>query len=98
VTYQVEFLDSAADDMVALHLWVETETDPTTADAYLDRLRTRCIKLAEFPHRGTPRDDLSPGARSLSFERRILIFYRVKDEMVQIMHVVSTAREIASLT
>lgn len=97
MTYRVEFLDTAADDMVALHLWVETEANADVADAYIERLRARCIKLSEFPHRGTPRDDLVSGGRSLSFERRMLIFYRVAGEVVQILRVLSSALETHTL-
>lgn len=93
MSYKVEFLEPAADDLLTLHAWIEGEAGPHVADVYLARLKEHCFKLAEFPRRGTPRDDLMSGARSLSFERRILIFYRVEDRTVQIMHVVSTFRE-----
>ena len=93
MTYSLRFLQIARDDLIALHTWVEGEADAVVADAYLERIEARCWNLTEFPNRGTPRDDLMPGVRSLSFERRILIFYRVEGLLVEIMRVVSGARE-----
>lgn len=95
--YKVEFLEPAAADLVAIHAWIEDAAGVDVADAYLARIKAHCIKLADFPHRGTPRDDLIPGARSLSFERRILIFYRVDARVVYVMHVVSMFRETPTL-
>jgi toxin ParE1/3/4 len=96
VTYRLRFSQIARDDLIALHAWIEVEADAIVADAYLERIEARCWNLTEFPNRGTPRDDLMMGVRSSSFERRILIFYRVGSSEVEIMRVVSAARETRS--
>ena len=42
-----------------------------------------------FPNRGSPHSALEPGLRSVAFERRATIYYRVAgatDEIVRILH------------
>ena len=45
-------------------------------------------KLAMFPNRGTPRDELHPGMRSVTFERRYLVFYQVDGRRVEVVRVI----------
>lgn len=97
MNYSLRFLQTARDDLIALHAWVEGETDAVIADAYLERIEARCWTLREFPDRGTPQDDLKAGVRSISFERRIIIFYRVQGSIVEVLRIVSTAREHRTL-
>ena len=97
MTHTVEFLEPAATDLIALYEWIEDAAGSAIADAYLARLKARCLTLADFPNRGTPRDDLRRGIRSLSFEGRMLIFYQVQDQTVSILHILSTARETPTL-
>jgi len=98
VTRELRFSQSARDELIALHAWVEGEAGTAIADAYQERIEARCRTLTEFPNRGTPRDDLIPGVRTLSFERRILIFYRVEESEVLILWIVSTARDLPNLS
>jgi plasmid stabilization system protein ParE len=44
---------------------------------YLDRIEEACMALATFPKRGTRRDDILPGLRTIGFERRVTIAFRV---------------------
>lgn len=84
-------------DLVALHRWVRDEADQATADDYLDRVEARIATLADFPARGTPRDDLAPGLRTLAFERRLIIAYGVTEGTVTILRVVSGARDLGTV-
>jgi toxin ParE1/3/4 len=41
------------------------------------------MALATFPKRGTRRDDIRPGLRTMGFERRATVVFQVsKDELV----------------
>lgn len=97
MSHEVRLSRLAIDDLDSLHLWIESEADSRTADDYLGRLETRIAALAQFPNRGTPRDDLAPGLRTLSFERRIVIAYAVRGSVVMVLRVVSGARELGLL-
>jgi plasmid stabilization system protein ParE len=61
MSYEVRFLPRARDDLIELHAWVEAAAGIAVADAYQMRMETRCLSLAEFPERGTPRDEIAPG-------------------------------------
>lgn len=89
--------EAAVMDLAMLAHWIADHADLDTALAYVDRIQARFATLAGFPDRGTPRDDLAPGIRSLSFERRQLILYRVDGDAVTILRVVDDARDQAAL-
>ncbi|MQW42312.1 type II toxin-antitoxin system RelE/ParE family toxin [Sinorhizobium meliloti] len=48
---------------------------PAVAARYVDSIVDYCGKLQTFPHRGTRRDDLRPGLRTLGFRRRVTILF-----------------------
>ncbi len=92
----VALSDRATDDLAALHAWIVEQADLATADRYLDRINARVQSLSAFPNRGSPRDDLSVGVRSLPFGRRIF-YYLVEDDAVTILRVAEAARDQARL-
>ncbi|MCP3475500.1 type II toxin-antitoxin system RelE/ParE family toxin [Bradyrhizobium sp. CCGUVB1N3] len=44
-----------------------------------------CMALTTFPKRGTRRDDILPGLRTIGFERRVTIAFRVLKTQVEIV-------------
>lgn len=97
MSFRVRYSPAAVDDLDALGAWVDSESDFDTAAGYLERVRARIATLENFPHRGQVRDDLRPGVRMLSFEGRLLIFYSASAESVDVLRVVSTARDLSLL-
>ena len=95
--FRVRYSPVAVDDLDALRAWIDSETDFDTAARYLERVRARIATLENFPNRGQMRDDLRPGVRTLSFEGRLLILYSASVESVDILRVVSTARDLRVL-
>ena len=51
------------------------------------------MTLATFPERGTKRDDLAPGIRTIGFERRATIAFRVGDDTVRIVRIFYAGRD-----
>ena len=49
-----------------------------------------------FPERGTRRDDIASGLRTVGFERRVTIAFRVLDRGVEIVAVAYGGREFES--
>lgn len=97
MTHGVALTPLAIEDLIALHRWVSDEAGPSTAAGYLDRIEARIAALAEFSGRGTPRDDLADGVRTLTFERRLVIAYRVEPGTVTVLRVIGAMRELAPL-
>lgn len=89
---QVELSRLALADLERIGDWVAANAGAAVAIAYLDRIEAMCAMLADFPHRGTPRDDLGPGVRTISFEGRATIAYRVEAESVLILGVFHAGR------
>jgi toxin ParE1/3/4 len=73
VTHKVVFRDEANADLTALYDYIADESGPTVAIAYVRRIRDACMALEHFPERGTKRDDIIKGLRTIGFERRVTI-------------------------
>ncbi len=91
--YRVGLGEPAYEDLAGIWTWIASEAGLDTANAYRTRLLDFLAKLEDFPRRGTPRDDLRPGIRSLVFERTITIFYKVDRSVVTILRIVHGARD-----
>lgn len=67
---------AAEDDLAELYDYITDRSgDPAVAIAYIRRIRQWCEHLRIFPLAGRARDDLRPGVRITSFERRVVIAY-----------------------
>lgn len=94
MSYGVQLSALAIEDLITLHQWLSVEADRPTADGYLARIEERVASLAEFPHRGSPRDDLVQGLRTLTFERRLQIAYTVHGAVVTVQRIISASRDL----
>lgn len=72
MTYRVIVASEAERDLKNIYREI-AQDDPGAAIAFVRNLRALCASLSEMPHRGVPRDDLAPGIRTLSFQRRAVI-------------------------
>jgi toxin ParE1/3/4 len=91
--YEIVFLAEAEDDLNNLFDYIADQSGAVRAQSYVGRIEAACGKLAAFPNRGAPRDDLLPGLRTLSFERRALIAYRIDGMTVSILRVFYAGRD-----
>jgi toxin ParE1/3/4 len=81
--FEVSFRPLAEADLFGLYRYIAGESGRAVAGAYIDRIEAACLALENFPERGTRRDDIRPGLRTLGFERRATIVFRVvKTEVV----------------
>jgi len=63
--------------LVGLYGYIAERSGYRIAGGYIDRIEEACMALATFPKRGTRRDDILPGLRTVRFERRVTIAFRV---------------------
>ena len=96
VEYEIIWRPEARDDLLAIYDWVAMQADPATALGYTSRIEAFVQRLGNFPHRGTARFDIAPGLRTLVFERRIKIGYRVTAGEVSILRLIHSARNFSS--
>lgn len=83
--HAVRFTPEAQQQLVDLETHFAQAGSPVAAARYVDSIIDFCEKLQTFPHRGTQRDDLRPGLRTLGFRRRVTILFEVADDAVNIV-------------
>ena len=96
MTHKVVWREAAGADLEALYDWIADCADPGIALRFTLRIEAACERLINFPRRGTPRDDLYPGLRSMPFERAVTIFYLVDNDEVQIVRILHAGRDVTS--
>ena len=95
--FRVDYSPTADRHLSEIESYIAREASPAIAMRYIDQIVKRCDSLAVFPRRGTPRDDLRPGLRTIAFRRRVTIAYLVEAERVVIVAIRYAGREIAEL-
>lgn len=96
MNYEIIWRPAARADLHDLYDWIADRADARTAYGYTSRIEGHVAKLTAFPKRGTPRDDLSPGLRTSTFERRVIIAYRVEHNTVLVLRIIRAARDYAA--
>jgi toxin ParE1/3/4 len=87
VALKVIFRPEAEADLIGLYEYIAEVAGTKIAGGYIDRIEATCMALAQFPRRGIRRDDIQPGLRTIAFERRATIAYRVLKTRIEIVTV-----------
>lgn len=87
MTHTIHFSPEALQQLYELETHIAAAGAPIVAARYVDWIVDYCENLNTFPHRGTPRDDLRPGLRTLAFRRRVMILFEVAAGTVNILGV-----------
>lgn len=82
--YEVSFRPLAEADLSGIYRHIVQEGGHEIAGGYIDRIEAACMGLEILPKRGTARDDMRPGLRTMGFERRATIVFQVKRSEVVI--------------
>ena len=88
----VIFSPEARDDVVALYDWIAAAAHPQTVLGYIERIEAYCQGLRIGSERGTRRDDIRPGLRIVTFERRVTIAFTVDATHVVILRLFYAGR------
>lgn len=92
--FEIRFTGPAEADLDDLQNYLAREMSPRGVEAYLDRFFGFVSQLRHIPDRGTRRDEVRPGLRTIGFERRISIAFTVEENAVVILRVLYAGREI----
>jgi len=87
VKFKVSFRPMAEADLRELYDYIAREAGDTIAGNYIDRIEAACMSLETSPQRGTKRDNIRPGIRTMGFERRATIVFRVLKSEVLIVRI-----------
>lgn len=93
---KVFFRPQAEADLLALYSYIAETSGPVIAGNYIDRIEAVCQSLATFPNRGTKRDDIVPGLRTITLARRTTIAYRVQKTRVEVVTIAYAGRDFES--
>ncbi len=91
---RVVFAESARADLDDIFAWIADHAGLEVALAYASRIEHFCRKMTPFPQRGTARNDLRPGLRTVGFERRATIAFTVKGEDVIVLRILYAGRSL----
>jgi toxin ParE1/3/4 len=94
LTRRIVFAPEARADLRNLYLFIAERSGAERAIGYVQRIEASCLGLADFPTRGTKRDDLWPGLRVMGFERRVTIAFIVQPDDVTILRILYGGRDI----
>ncbi len=93
MTFSISFRPEAESDLFNLYDHIFDDAGPVVAGGYIDRIEAACMALATFPERGTSRDYIRPGLRTVGFERRATIVFQVAERVVVIVRVLYGGRD-----
>jgi len=63
--FEVSFRPQAEADLFGLYRYIAGKAGREVDGAYIDRIEAACLALEPFPKRGTRRDDIRSGLRTL---------------------------------
>ena len=93
MTFEVILSPEAKAHLEALEEYIARAASAQIAADYVNAILDCCADLETFPHRGTRRDNIRPGMRTMGFRRRITIAFEVTDR-VTILGVFYGGRDI----
>ena len=94
MSHKVTFSPEAQADLLDLYDNIAGNAGAETAIGYIGRIEAACHGRADFPERGTRRDDLRPGLRVIGFERRAVIALQVAETTVTILRILYGGRDL----
>ena len=85
--HRITFRPRAEADLFDLYRHIAEEAGHEAAGIYVDRIEAACMAMQIFPERGTKRDDIRQGLRTMGFERRATIVFQVRKSEVVIIRI-----------
>ncbi len=83
----VVYAPRARADIARIYSWISDRAGTTTALRYVHRIRSTCLSLERVAERGTRRDEIRAGLRTIGFQRRVTIAFTVGPTEVMIQRV-----------
>jgi len=97
MSYRIVFTPEARDQLDRLHAYIAAVADVDTAARFTDGIIDHIATLHEFPKRGTARDDLRSGLRTLAWRRRVTIAFMVEEVDVVVVGIFYGGRDFETL-
>ncbi|HUA99463.1 MAG TPA: type II toxin-antitoxin system RelE/ParE family toxin [Terracidiphilus sp.] len=85
--YEVLFRPRARKDLISLYRYIAKQAGPKIAANYIVRIEKACLSLMAVPLRGTAIASKMSGLRTMGFERRATVLFRVGEDSVEILRI-----------
>lgn len=95
--HSITLTPEARDHLDAIYDYIAAAASPDIARRFTDGILDHIGKLADFPRRGTKRDDLRPGLRTTAWRRRVTIAFAVDDAAVVVIGIFYGGRDFETL-
>lgn len=96
MTRRVIFSPEAQADLLSLYDYIVNQSGEARAIAYVAQIETYCRGFATFPARGTRRDEIRDGLRTVGFKRRATIAFHVEADRVVFDRILYGGRDVES--
>ena len=80
-------LPEAEAQLAGIFRHIAREASPDTAERFVNAIIDYCEAFDMFPQRGTSREELRPGLRTIGFRRTATIAFSIAEEIVTIVGV-----------
>jgi len=97
VAHSIILTPEARDHLDAIYDYIAAAAAPDIAQRFTDGILDHIGKLTDFPHRGTMRDDLRPGLRTIAWQRRVTVAFAVDDKAVVVIGIFYGGRDFETL-
>lgn len=94
MNYWVVFSPEAIQDFNDLYSYIVSDAGAPRARSYVGNIYDYCLSFETFPERGTRRDDLAPGLRTVGYHRRATIAFRIDGAEVTILRMFHHGRNV----
>jgi len=97
VKYAIVLTPEARDHLDAIYDYIAAAASPDVAQRFTDGILDHIDKLTDYPRRGTMRDDLRPGLRTIAWRRRVTIAFAVHETSVVVVGIFYGGRDFETL-
>lgn len=95
--YAIVLTPEARDHLDAIYDYIAAAASPDVAQRFTDGILDHIDKLTDYPRRGTMRDDLRPGLRTIAWRRRVTIAFAVHETSVVVVGIFYGGRDFETL-
>jgi plasmid stabilization system protein ParE len=97
MSHRIVFTPEARDQLDQLHGYIAAAADVEIASRFVNGVIDHIATLGEFPRRGTPRDDIRHGLRTITWRRRVTIAFVVEESEVVVIGTFYGGRDYEAL-
>ena len=87
MSHRLVFSPEADAQLLKIYRYIAREASPATAERFTTAIVDHCEAFETFPERGTRRDDLRSGLRTVGFRRSVTIAFTVDGDVVTVLGV-----------